>query len=355
MLAYEILPRKAGEAVIAGVIHADAVTGVEKETSKSFEQFFKPGKVTLIKGSSTKSTAREKIDAARRVWINTPALWGLGAIDRLQVQDLPVKRGLPAGTARRPAEVSGRHRVLADGRIGKFGWKGQFGTLKDFVAAACAGEVGLSNASAQQILPGGFHPDPQAQPDLSEEQVQAMVQFIASLPEPTLILPQDPLELVSVHQGEELMVRIGCTECHTRHIGKVQDVYSDYQLHQVEDSTTRVEGYYIPETKLEYEPPPDYPQLTEWRTPALWGVADTAPYWHDGSARTLTEAIVRHAREANKSVTHFLTLSSEQQQSVIAFLKCLRAPATLQLTAPKPSTPKPSARGSKTLSSAQVP
>ncbi|MGB7347706.1 MAG: di-heme oxidoredictase family protein, partial [Pirellulaceae bacterium] len=36
----------------------------------------------------------------------------------------------------------------------------------------------------------------------------------------------------------------------------------------------------------------------EWRTPPLWGVADSAPYLHDGRAKTLHEAVLWHGGEA---------------------------------------------------------
>ena len=37
----------------------------------------------------------------------------------------------------------GRVPYTADGRVGKFGWKGKFATLEEFVSAACANELGL--------------------------------------------------------------------------------------------------------------------------------------------------------------------------------------------------------------------
>ena len=50
------------------------------------------------------------------------------------------------------------------------------------------------------------------------------------------------------------------------------------------------------------DPPPELPDFTEgggpqpgeWRTPPLWGVADSAPYMHDGRANTLSDAIELH-------------------------------------------------------------
>lgn len=64
----------------------------------------------------------------------------------------------------------------------------------------------------------------------------------------------------------------------------------------------------------------------EWRTPPLWGVADSAPYMHDGRAETLLEAIAMHGGESEKTRERFLNLSFSDREAVIAFLGTLRAP-----------------------------
>ena len=66
---------------------------------------------------------------------------------------------------------------------------------------------------------------------------------------------------------------------------------------------------------------------SEWRTPPLWGVADSAPYLHDGRAATLAEAIKLHAGQAASSANRFAGLSNVQQEELIAFLNTLRAPS----------------------------
>ncbi|PQO41006.1 hypothetical protein C5Y98_05075 [Blastopirellula marina] len=68
----------------------------------------------------------------------------------------------------------------------------------------------------------------------------------------------------------------------------------------------------------------------EYRTPALWGVADSAPYLHDGRADTLRAAIEWHGGEAYASMMRFSQLSEEQQTSVLKFLKALKAPKTAE-------------------------
>ena len=67
----------------------------------------------------------------------------------------------------------------------------------------------------------------------------------------------------------------------------------------------------------------------EWRTPPLWGVADSAPYMHDGRAETLIEAIAMHGGESAGSRQRFRQLTFDQRAAVIDFLKTLRAPPSV--------------------------
>lgn len=68
----------------------------------------------------------------------------------------------------------------------------------------------------------------------------------------------------------------------------------------------------------------------EYRTPALWGVADSAPYLHDGRADTLRAAIEWHGGEAYASMMRFSQLSEEQQTSILKFLGALKAPKSAE-------------------------
>jgi hypothetical protein len=56
-------------------------------------------------------------------------------------------------------------------------------------------------------------------------------------------------------------------------------------------------------------------------TENLWGVGTTPPYFHNGGASTLTEAILFHHGEAESNRTKFVALTTAQQQDLIAFLK----------------------------------
>jgi hypothetical protein len=68
-------------------------------------------------------------------------------------------------------------------------------------------------------------------------------------------------------------------------------------------------------------------------TARLWGVADTAPYLHDGRAPTLTEAILFHGGEAASSQHRFADATAPERRQLLAFLRSLRTPTNPELKA----------------------
>jgi len=64
----------------------------------------------------------------------------------------------------------------------------------------------------------------------------------------------------------------------------------------------------------------------EFVTARLWGIADSAPYLHDGRATTLTDAILFHGGEAQPVRERFEGLPDDARRDVLAFLRCLRTP-----------------------------
>ena len=69
----------------------------------------------------------------------------------------------------------------------------------------------------------------------------------------------------------------------------------------------------------------EQPTPAEWRTAPLWGVADSAPYLHDGRAGTFEEAIDAHGGEAVDVTARYKALAS-REQAIHEFLDSLRAP-----------------------------
>ncbi len=64
----------------------------------------------------------------------------------------------------------------------------------------------------------------------------------------------------------------------------------------------------------------------EFITARLWGIADTAPYLHDGRATTLFDAIELHGGEAQAARDAFLALPENERQYLLTFLGKLRTP-----------------------------
>jgi cytochrome c peroxidase len=71
----------------------------------------------------------------------------------------------------------------------------------------------------------------------------------------------------------------------------------------------------------------DFNDVANVKIPTLWGIKDTAPYFHDNSARTLEEVLNHYQRLflfINDQIPDLLPIMSEQEQAdVIAFMKLL--------------------------------
>jgi CxxC motif-containing protein (DUF1111 family) len=263
---------------------------------------------------------------------NTPALFGLGLIDALpdrviiaQERQQRVQHGMVSGKG--DALPVGRAPRLADGQVGKFGWKGQVPTLADFVQAACANELGLGNPGQAQPVPLG---QPNYRPvglDLTLEQCNQMTAFVASLPRPVERPPATPALQAKAAAGKALFTKIGCADCHTPNLGSIEGIYSDMLLHRMgSDLSGDGPTYYTPPPQVVKSAPSTAPLPDEWRTPPLWGVADSAPYLHDGRAKTLHEAITMHGGQGARVAQRYAQLRPEEQGQLVEFLQTLRAP-----------------------------
>ena len=103
-------------------------------------------------------------------------------------------------------------------------------------------------------------------------------------------------------------------------------IYSDLLLHPMGEVLVGGGSYNEPPLNLPKFKPGEGPVASEWRTPPLWGVADSAPYMHDGRAATLEEAIKFHGGQAAAAAGRFAKLSKPEQRQLLGFLETLRAP-----------------------------
>ncbi|MDB5386995.1 MAG: thiol oxidoreductase-like protein [Planctomycetaceae bacterium] len=331
---FEVLPTTLNPVPSGGVIHQFATQTDWQESLDTVHAIFPiVRKQTAATGRYRSRVATS--DPVVQHTINTPTLFGAGTIDRIPASSIREQytRRLEAGKETGLAIVLeqgevGRMRILSDGRIGKFGWKAQFATLEEFVAHACAVEVGLSTPTVKQHSPQKHCEDSDAELDLTQRQFGQLVAFVAGLPEPRLILPDEPSEQPQVLRGRELFSEIGCASCHTPEMGDAKGVYSDFCLHDLTDADTRNDDFEFYPRDLQIPLPENYPKVSEWKTPPLWGVGQTAPYLHDGSAGTLLDAIKAHAGEGEIVRKQFVSLPKPDRDSLVKFLESLRMNST---------------------------
>jgi len=271
---------------------------------------------------------------------NAPQLFGAHYIDT-QIRESDIL-AIAQQQKRSNHGVSGRF-------TGRFGWRGQLEDLDIFIKGAAAAELGLQVKEMNQSK-DPLQPDYHLQGvDLSAEQAEQLVAYVRSLPRPEQVMPEDPNERSFVNQGSLLFDAIGCAECHVKEVGQLSGVYSDFLLHdmgpefedpipamkvrpKVSTAMISMPHYYGIDrlTPVEIRTIEEKNHYKEYRTPPLWGVADSAPYLHDGRATSLRAAIEWHGGEALASRAYFAQLSEQEQVAVLKFLGSLRAPQSAE-------------------------
>lgn len=290
---------------------------------------------------------------------NPTPLFGSGLID--SIPDSIIEQA-PKSRHRGYPFINGRVSRLRDGRIGKFGWKGQTASLRDFTLTACAIELGLNVPGHEQaVVP--YKPEHRSPGfDLNELECDALIAFLACLPAPNRTPPANPVHAEYLEAGEKLFAETGCAACHLPKLGDVAGIYSDLLLHSMGPALADagIYGAALPDssddddvemeslTKSAGDAKDDVAtsntesqivkprfraaRRSEWRTPPLWGVRDSGPYLHDGRAETIPDAIAMHGGEALPSTNKFFKLSHGERLKLVGFLKTL--------TAPQPADPR---------------
>jgi CxxC motif-containing protein (DUF1111 family) len=341
VLVFEAFPVPGRPKVTNGVVHHFAVEERYKERRKALREFF-PIVRNGLEVNTGCQIVKQDFDPVQTESVNTPALFGGGWVDR--ISDRAIHHASLVESASKfgrelkgdfDGAVPGRARVLPDGRVGKFGWKAQFASLEEFVASACANELGLGNPKMEQAMPRvrGFALK-EVERDLTQGQFRALVAFVDTLPRPSQVLPADLDGRRRAERGKSVFSEVGCASCHVPDVGGVAGVYSDFLLHRLNDRTVGRSGYReTPPVPL----PEEEPQPEEWKTPPLWGVADSAPYFHDGGSPTLEAAIARHHGDAEGVMLRYEQLTPPDRASLMSFLRTLKAPTSAVPAGPEPS------------------
>jgi len=266
----------------------------------------------------------------------TTPLFGLGLIEAIpdgQIEDYAAEQARlfprQAGRVNRITDVaSGR------GRVGRFGWKDQQATLLAFAGDAYLNEMGItSRLFRDENAPNGDGAklracDKVADPEDKEDDITAFENFMRFLAPPPgredctrpghrhAANPRGGVSRTPL--GELVFERAGCAVCHHAGYttvstfaalnGETVDAYSDFLLHDVGT------GDGIEQAGA---------GANELRTAPLWGLKQSAPYLHDGSAATVRDAIMRHGNQGAASQRAFRSLSVFDQRALLAFLDSL--------------------------------
>lgn len=231
-------------------------------------------------------------------------------------------------------------------RLGRFGWKASKATLRHQAAAALLQDMAVTSPvypnHSCNTDPAGCATAP-AQKGISEADLQSISRYLAlvavpaqrSLPSgfPKGVAPTDEhrVDAQQVGVGSKLFENMRCAACHTVEMktgnghlfaelrNQTIRPYTDLLLHDM--------GAGLADKVVEGQA-----KGSMWRTAPLWGIGYTdkvmgggakAGYLHDGRARSLTEAIMWHGGEADKSRGRFEKLSQTDREALLAFLKSL--------------------------------
>lgn len=235
----------------------------------------------------------------------SPSLLGLGLID--QVADATIL-ALADANDEDGDGISGRVSITDGGRVGRMGWKAQVPSIAEFVRDAMAAEIGLTVEIQPGLTFGKIDDnDDVDDPELSAVEAEDLAFFITTLAPP----PRQPiLDTAQVDAGVALFGSVGCTKCHVPDLDDAIGLYSDLLLHEI--LALGVTG--IEDTSA---------NMREFRTAPLWGLSQTAPYFHDGAADTIDAAIRMHDGEATAIRDVYVGLSDSDRQALLAFLESL--------------------------------
>ena len=229
-------------------------------------------------------------------------LRGTSLIDNIRIGDIEKVR------AAQPLAMRGRFNVLADGRVGKFGWKAQTATLVEFMGEAFRDEIGVTNPLAAVDLVRGCGASI-LKPEADAAPLTSLVAFLNTIDPPT------PTSACRTSTGAGVFAAAACATCHTPSLpgpGNASPVflYSDLLLHDMGPGLA---------DKFEQGSATG----SEFRTAPLWRVADRAHFLHEGRAQSISDAIGLHGGQAAGAAANFKALSLSDLQALLDFLSCI--------------------------------
>ncbi|MGE3165757.1 MAG: di-heme oxidoredictase family protein [Planctomycetota bacterium] len=240
---------------------------------------------------------------------NSPSLLGLGLVDRIPAANILANED---PTDSNGDLIRGVARFVSAGglpTLSRFGWKAQVPSLDDFLHDALGEELGITTVDNGNGFGVFSDADPVSDPEITTPEFEDVRFFLTHLAAPPRAGSTSP----EVALGEQLFATVGCAQCHIPSLDSPDGpvpLYSDLLLHDVHPTSFRGMA----------EPGAD---VGMYRTPPLWGIRLSAPYFHDGASETLLAAVLRHDGEAANVRAAFVGLSANDQAALIRFLEDL--------------------------------
>ncbi len=258
-----------------------------------------------------------------------PAIFGLGLLEAV-----PESAILQMAMSKKPAGIAGRANFVWDAErhktvVGRFGWKANVPSLRQQVAAAFVGDLGITS----RIFPGencmpsqtACLASPSAgTPELSSGQLEDTVFYHLALAVPRQ-RNQDDLD---VQRGAKLFREARCAACHVPELHTGDFPRLPGLAHQIIRPYTDLLLHDMGEGLADHRP--DFlASGREWRTPPLWGIGlaqkvnPKAGFLHDGRARTILEAILWHGGEGEFSARTVRDMSPAERRALLKFVESL--------------------------------
>jgi CxxC motif-containing protein (DUF1111 family) len=276
----------------------------------------------------------------------TPSLFGAGFVEC--IADETLRRIALEQATQSGGRIRGLVREVQileapeNSGVGRFGWAAQHASLLSFSADAYRNEMGITsplepkdNTFLGQPVDDGVA-DPEDTEETFGEDVELFTAFMRALAAPPRLLPAGQREREEIEEGLKVFKSIGCAVCHVPELvtaktgslvnggafrvpkalgNKRIHPYGDFLLHDIGTG---------PNILREGMPPAARNKV---RTAALWGMgtrlAKSDPLLHDGSARTLEEAVRRHKNSAAQEAEKFQRLPEGERTRLLKFLRSL--------------------------------
>ena len=253
---------------------------------------------------------------------STPPVFGFGLLDAIPEKTLLSHEDPHDANG---DGIFGRANRTIDGRVGRFGRKAAVATLLEFNAVAFPQEMGVTTplSPVEETINGKPVPpeaDPAPDPEIPIEDVENVTWFTRFLAPPPRQIFSNSDDQYLAGRGKKIFATLKCAVCHVPAMKtgpsaiksldrKKVALYSDLLLHEM--------GADLADICLNQAHP------SEFRTEMLMGLRFREKFLHDGSAKTVREAIERHDGEARRSRDKFKGLSERDKKALLKFLETI--------------------------------